>query len=130
MFGSTLSMPFLIAPAMCMEDNDPAKGYLISTIFFVSGMVTILQSTFGCRLPIIQGTSFSFLVPTFAILNLDKFKCPSTFDPVMGWSVANMTYEEKTEEWQFRMREIQGAIACSAVAQIILGYFGACFRCF
>jgi nucleobase transporter 1/2 len=49
MVGSTLSIPFIITPALCMEDDDPAKGYLISTIFFVSGIVTLLQSTFGCR---------------------------------------------------------------------------------
>ena len=49
MVGATLSIPFIITPSLCMEDDDPAKGYIISTIFFVSGIVTILQSTFGCR---------------------------------------------------------------------------------
>ena len=36
------------------RDDDPARGYIISTILFVSGIVTLLQATFGCRLPIIQ----------------------------------------------------------------------------
>ena len=49
MVGATLAIPFLITPALCMEDDDPSKGYIISTIFFVSGIVTLLQSTFGCR---------------------------------------------------------------------------------
>jgi len=36
----------------------------------------------------------------------------------------NLTYENKTEEWQRRMREIQGAISVSAIFQILIGYFG------
>ncbi len=43
MFGATLAVPLIICPAMCMEDDDPALGYVISTLFFVSGMVTLLQ---------------------------------------------------------------------------------------
>ena len=49
MFGGTVSIPFIICPALCMEPNDPARGYIISTIFFVSGIVTLLQTTFGVR---------------------------------------------------------------------------------
>jgi nucleobase transporter 1/2 len=49
MFGGTVSIPFIICPALCMEANDPARGYIISTIFFVSGIVTLLQTTFGVR---------------------------------------------------------------------------------
>ena len=35
-----------------------------------------------------------------------------------------MTYEDKTEEWQKRMREIQGAICVAAIFQVILGFSG------
>jgi xanthine/uracil permease len=49
MMGATVAIPFLLCPALCIEDNDPARGYIISTIFFTSGIVTLLQTTFGCR---------------------------------------------------------------------------------
>ena len=49
MFGATLTVPFLVCPAMCVEESDPAKAYIIATMFFVSGIVTLLQSTFGVR---------------------------------------------------------------------------------
>jgi len=122
MFGSTVSIPFLIAPAMCISADDPVRGYIISTIFFVSGIVTLIQSTFGVRLPIVQGGTFSFLVPTFAILSLDKWACPSNYVDE-AW-VGNTTEEYRTEIWQTRMREIQGAICVSAIFQMFLGYFG------
>ena len=155
MFGGTLSTPFIITPALCMEDGDPGKGTVISTVFFVSGIVTLLQSTFGVRyitsnntkissrntnirvsklissywynfqlfalcdrLPIIQGGTFAFLAPTLAILSLPMWKCPA---PEL---IADMTPEMKTELWQVRMREIQGAIIVSSLFEVALGLFG------
>ena len=77
------------------------------------------------RLPIIQGGTFSFFVPTFAILSLPGFLCPEDFDMKnRKWTRANMTYDEKTEEWQIRMREIQGAICVSAIFQVVMGFSG------
>ena len=49
MFGATLTVPLLICPKMCLEKDDPNNAYIISTMFFVSGVVTLLQSTFGVR---------------------------------------------------------------------------------
>jgi xanthine/uracil permease len=49
MMGATVALPFLLCPALCIEETDPARGYIISTIFFTSGIVTLLQTTFGCR---------------------------------------------------------------------------------
>ena len=118
MFGATVAIPFVITPALCMEDNDPSRGYVISTLFFVSGLVTLIQATVGVRLPIIQGGTFSFFAPTFAILSLPHNKCPAD-----GWG-EDMTYEDKTEEWMKRMREVQGAIIVASLVQVIIGYFG------
>jgi len=132
MFGATVSIPFILCPRLCIAEDDPARGYIISTIFFVSGLVTLLQSTVGVRLPIIQGGTFSFLVPTLAILSLPEFQCPAQFQGER-W-VGNLTSgpgstwegekEARTEVWQVRMREVQGAISVSAIVQLVLGFTG------
>jgi nucleobase transporter 1/2 len=57
-------------------------------------------------------------VPTFAILNLPEWKCPAP------GVMANMTYDDKTELWQLRMREVQGAIVVASVFQFAIGVFG------
>ncbi|KAB7504751.1 Solute carrier family 23 member 2 [Armadillidium nasatum] len=49
MIGSLLGIPFILVPLLCIGEDDPAKGQLISTILFASGIVTLLQSTFGVR---------------------------------------------------------------------------------
>jgi nucleobase transporter 1/2 len=84
---------------------------------FVSGILTLLQSTLGSRLPIIQGGSFAFLVPTLAILST-SFKC---LEPE---KLAELSEAERTEEWQIRIREIQGAIIVASLFEICLGFFG------
>ncbi|XP_077978022.1 solute carrier family 23 member 1-like [Glandiceps talaboti] len=77
MFGATMALPLILAIPLCVEDNTLVKSELMGTIFFVSGLSTLLQSTFGCRLPIVQGGTYTFLVPTFAILSLEKYRCPA-----------------------------------------------------
>ena len=41
----------------------------MGTIFFVSGLNTLIQTTFGDRLPIVQGGSFAFLGATYVMLS-------------------------------------------------------------
>ncbi|XP_075973954.1 solute carrier family 23 member 2 [Anticarsia gemmatalis] len=118
MIGAIVAIPFILCPALCMAETDPDRSNIISTMIFVTGLVTWLQTTFGCRLPIVQGGTISFLVPTLAILNLPVWKCPSDED------LAAMTSDGQREVWTSRMCELSGAIAVSALFQVIFGYFG------
>lgn len=118
MIGAIVAIPFILTPALCMEDNNPARGMIICTMIFVTGLVTLIQATFGCRLPLVQGGTISFLVPTLAILSLDKWKCPAKSD------FAEMSFDEKEELWQVRMRELSGAIMVSSLFQVIIGATG------
>ncbi len=81
----------------------------------------ILRFCLFYRLPIVQGSSFGYLIPILAVLNLPENKCPDSF-ATDGWG--NLTAEEKTEEWQQRMRIVQGSVAVASVLQVLLGYFG------
>lgn len=117
MIGGTISKPIILATYLCMEESDPARGALVSTIIFVSGLVTLLQSTLGVRLPIIQGGNFAYLVPIIVLLNTSVEPCSSV-------PIANMTAPEKQEQWQVRMRVVQGAIVMSSLMQVIVGFTG------
>jgi nucleobase transporter 1/2 len=103
MFGSTVAIPLLLSKPLGI-DKDPAQlGALIATMFFVSGITTLLQTTWGNRLPIIQGGTFSFLAPTFAICGM------------AGMAEAG---------FEVRMQHVQGAIIVGAVMEIIVGATG------
>ena len=44
-----MALPLLIAKFLCVGNNGIAKSHLICTIFFASGIATLLQSTVGVR---------------------------------------------------------------------------------
>ena len=102
MFGSTVAIPLILAPAFGIIDP-VEKGWLIATMFFVSGITTLLQTTFGSRLPIVQGGTFSFLAPTFAICGMA--------------ALANAG-------WEVRMQHVQGAIIAGSLGEILIGASG------
>jgi xanthine/uracil permease len=83
---------------------------MISTIFFTSGLCTLIQqSPLGNRLPVIQGGTFSFLGPTFAILGL----CTAELATSAGLPL-----------WQLKVQMVAGSIMVASVVEIVLGYTG------
>uniref|UniRef100_A0AAY4CJV2 Uncharacterized protein n=1 Tax=Denticeps clupeoides TaxID=299321 RepID=A0AAY4CJV2_9TELE len=122
-FGGIIAVPLILAEPLCIGSNNGAKSQLISTIFFVSGLCTLLQTTIGTRLPILQGGTFSLITPSLAILALPKWQCPGTTGFLQAEANAT-TYPDPDEVWQIRIREIQGAILVASLLQLILGLTG------
>uniref|UniRef100_A0A8C4RE20 Solute carrier family 23 member 2 n=1 Tax=Erpetoichthys calabaricus TaxID=27687 RepID=A0A8C4RE20_ERPCA len=119
-FSGTIAVPFLLVEAMCVGYDQWATSQLIGTIFFCVGITTLLQTIFGCRLPLFQASAFAFLAPARAILALDKWKCNTTDVPVL-----NGTELLHTEHiWYPRIREIQGAIIISSMIEVFIGILG------
>ncbi len=107
MFGSTVAIPLILSVPLGI-DATTAQGALdlaalIATMFFVSGITTYIQVTWGNRLPIVQGGTFSFLAPTIAICSMAALKDAG---------------------WEVRMQHVQGAIIAGAVFEMIIGYGG------
>lgn len=49
MFGGALSIPFVLSVPMCFANDSLVISEVLSTILFVSGIVTLIQTTFGVR---------------------------------------------------------------------------------
>ncbi len=103
MLGSTVAIPLILSVPLGISDKPALLGMLIGTMFFVSGITTLLQTTWGNRLPIVQGGTFSFLAPTIAICTMAALK---------------------TEGFEVKMQHVQGAIIAGALFEIVLGYSG------
>ena len=103
MFGSTVAIPLLLAGPLGIKDQPDQLALLIGTMFFVSGITTLLQTTFGNRLPLIQGGTFSFISPAFAICGMALVK---------------------DQGFEVKMQHLQGAIIAGALVEIVLGYSG------
>ncbi|MBH23853.1 MAG: xanthine permease [Myxococcales bacterium] len=101
MFGSTVAIPLILSGPLGLDAQN--LGLLIGTMFFVSGIATLLQTTLGNKLPIVQGGTFSFLAPAIAICGMASLA-------EAGWEV--------------RMQHIQGAVIAGALFEIAIGYLG------
>lgn len=48
-FGGIFSIPLILSDSLCLQHDGLTQSRLINTIFFVSGICTMLQVTFGVR---------------------------------------------------------------------------------
>ncbi|XP_064199009.1 xan_ur_permease domain-containing protein isoform X1 [Anguilla rostrata] len=120
-FGGILAIPLILSQGLCLQHDGLTQSHLISTIFFVSGICTLLQVTFGVRLPILQGGTFTFLAPSMAMLSMPEWKCPAW---TQNASLVNTSSPVFIEVWQSRMRELQGSIMVASCLQILVGFSG------
>lgn len=49
-FGAMIAIPLLLSEGLCLRHDGLTQSRLINTSFFVSGLCTVLQVTFGVRL--------------------------------------------------------------------------------
>lgn len=92
----------------------------------------MLQSTFGVRLPIVQGGTVTFVIPTIAILLQPQWECPyvkarNQYGPNLNLTQHNLPEvgsERHREMWMLRIREIQGAIIVASLFQVLTGASG------
>lgn len=117
MFGSTVAIPLLFGPSLWPINAEASAevqaaqtlarstniAILISSVMLCSGLATFVQSTFGSRLPIIQGVSFSFITAFFAIIN-------TPHEDGVGGAMA--------------MRYIAGAVIAGSLVEIFIGFSG------
>ncbi|MCP3962215.1 MAG: xanthine permease [bacterium] len=106
MFGATVSVPLLFGPIMGMTAAETAR--LISAVMLCSGLATLVQTTFGSRLPIVQGVSFSFLGAFFLIIGGAAAEAEAAGVPV----------------GPLAMQYIAGAIILGALVEMFVGFSG------
>ncbi|MFQ5350863.1 MAG: uracil-xanthine permease family protein, partial [Thermoanaerobaculia bacterium] len=106
MFGATVSVPLLFGPVMGMSAADTAK--LISIVMLASGVATLLQTTIGTRLPIVQGVSFAFLGTFFLIIGTAAEEAAAAGQPT----------------GPLAMQYIAGAIILGGLVEATIGFSG------
>ncbi|GAB2240721.1 hypothetical protein Droror1_Dr00021239 [Drosera rotundifolia] len=106
MLGTSVLIPTALVPQM--GGGNAEKADVIQTLLFVAGLNTLLQTTFGTRLPAVMGGSFTFVAPTISIILAGRFT--NAPDPIT--------------KFKRTMRGIQGALIVASVLQIVLGFSG------
>ncbi|URD88451.1 Permease family [Musa troglodytarum] len=106
MLGTTVIIPTALVPQMGGGNDEKAR--VIQTLLFVAGLNTLLQTTFGTRLPAVIGGSYTFVVPTISIILAARYS----------------TIVDPHQRFLHIMRGTQGALIVSSAIQIILGFSG------
>lgn len=123
MFGATVAVPLMFAPMLWPIDLAAEQvvqeaqratqlqntALLISSVMLCSGLATMIQVTWGTRLPIIQGISFSFLT-AFAYITSE------VMTPVSDGGLGG--------DGALAMRYIAGAIIVGAIVEMFVGFSG------
>ncbi|KAL1432685.1 hypothetical protein MTO96_012900 [Rhipicephalus appendiculatus] len=75
-------LPKALSKFLCTEEDNPAIGLLVGSTSFIAGIGTLVQTTAGVRLPVIQSGALTMASPAVAELKYDIVPCPdnSTFD--------------------------------------------------
>ncbi|KAB1194547.1 xanthine permease [Haloferax sp. MBLA0076] len=104
MVGANIAVPLILAGVLGMPGDVIPR--FVGTFFVVSGIATLMQTTFGNRYPIVQGAPFSMLAPAIAVIG-----------------VVNAT-DPAGAGWQTALLQLQGAIIVAAAVEVLVGYFG------
>ena len=84
LFGATTLVPLIFGPAMGMDQLQ--TGMLISCVYLAMGVSTLIQThpKLGSGLPIVQGSSFSFIPPVMAIIGIYGVQGPDVVMQYIG----------------------------------------------
>lgn len=87
LFGATTLVPLIFGPAMGMTTQQ--IGAFIGCVYFSMGISTLIQThpKLGSGLPIVQGSSFSFIPPIMTIIGAYKAMGPDVIMQYVGGSL-------------------------------------------
>ncbi|NXV16392.1 S23A3 protein, partial [Cepphus grylle] len=105
---------------------------LLARSLFACGISTVLQTTLGSRLPLVQIPSFEYLVPAMVLgshLSLTSTCITSLCNSLPGTAVASACpapHCTVAGSWAASLREVSGAVLVSGLVQLVLGVSGVC----
>ncbi|KAF4087158.1 hypothetical protein AMELA_G00092020 [Ameiurus melas] len=97
------------------------KEKTAASVFFYSGVSTLLQTCFGSRLPLIQAPSLDFLVPALVLL------CARAGSVSAGSHAACRGQCDQSEQFEVpahQLRELQGMAVVAGLVQLSAGLCG------
>ncbi|XP_037999113.1 solute carrier family 23 member 3 isoform X4 [Motacilla alba alba] len=117
----------LLLPTLPQEPpHAQTTSKLLARSLFVCGISTVLQTTLGSRLPLVQIPSFEYLVPAMV---LSSHLCPGASTDRNGTAMAStclVPHYRDTGSWADSLQEVSGAVLISGLIQVVLGVSGVC----
>ncbi|XP_048455038.1 solute carrier family 23 member 3 [Rhincodon typus] len=119
----------LLIDALPSDQIARQHGYqFMATSLFASGISTLLQTTLGSRLPLVQASSFEYLIPALTLVT-SPIETNSTLhngtDAALLCEGAQCPETDLTlQMWKSTLCEVRGAVIVSGILQVSLGFSG------
>ncbi|XP_072541172.1 solute carrier family 23 member 3 [Salminus brasiliensis] len=108
-----VSLCTLVVGSLVVEAE---REHMAGSVFFYSGISTLLQSYFGTRLPLVQAPTLDFLVPALVLLSAQT----GTPEVCRGQCEKSNEFEGPTHP----VREFQGMAVVAGLVQLLVGWSG------
>ncbi|XP_051880761.1 solute carrier family 23 member 3 isoform X2 [Pristis pectinata] len=119
----------LLIDALPTNQRARQHGYqFMATSLFSSGICTLLQTTVGSRLPLVQAPSFEYLIPAVILIshpmetNASHHNDTDLVVPCPGTQCPETEFSLQT--WKSALSEVRGAVTVSGILQVLLGFSG------
>ncbi|XP_067843134.1 solute carrier family 23 member 3 isoform X2 [Heptranchias perlo] len=119
----------LLIDALPLNQNARQHGYqFMATSLFSSGISTLLQTTLGSRLPLVQAPSFEYLIPAVILtsypMETNSSRHNGTEMAVLCDGAQCPETDLTLQTWKPALCEIRGAVVVSGILQVLLGLCG------
>ncbi|XP_021254340.1 solute carrier family 23 member 3 isoform X2 [Numida meleagris] len=117
----------LLLPALSEELlQTPAASVLLARSLFACGISTVLQTTLGSRMPLVQIPSFEYLVPALVLSSHVSLGVGADGNGMTMVTVCPEPHCTITESRAASLQEVSGAVLVSGLVQLVLGAVGVC----
>ncbi|NWH63803.1 S23A3 protein, partial [Geococcyx californianus] len=99
---------------------------LLARSLFACGISTVLQTTLGSRLPLVQIPSFEYLVPAMVLSSHLSLSARTDRNGTAVGSACLAPQCSITGSWAALLQEVSGAVLVSGLVQLVLGVSGLC----
>ncbi|KFO69688.1 Solute carrier family 23 member 3, partial [Cuculus canorus] len=99
---------------------------LLARSLFACGISTVLQTTLGSRLPLVQIPSFEYLVPATVLSSHLSVGARTDRNGTNEATACLAQHCTITGSWATSLREVSGAVLISGLFQLVLGVSGLC----
>ncbi|XP_009943611.2 solute carrier family 23 member 3 [Opisthocomus hoazin] len=126
--ASLLCIFYLLLLSTLPEELPHAQttSELLARSLFACGISTMLQTTLGSRLPLIQIPSFEYLVPAVVLSSHLPLSASTERNGTAVANVCPAPHCTVTGSRAASLREVSGAVLISGLLQLVLGVSGMC----
>ncbi|XP_067657359.1 solute carrier family 23 member 1-like [Haliotis asinina] len=130
--ANLLSAAIIFSDLICASDHEEIKTKILSTTMLTTGLATFFVTTVGCRLPIFQGPSFTYVIPLITMGTMSDWRCPNQQELKVIYNDTSTNYTLNPRGMipvpddviMSRIHTVMGSLMLAEVIHMLIGVTG------